>query len=88
MVRTLRILFDPKVARYVQRRAWHPTQRFRRVYEKVEMTMDVRGTVKVVSWVLGLGSTAQVIEPNHCTMRYGLVQPLTPQKKIAVRSSC
>src|SRR5262249_27746021 len=24
----VRILFDPKVARYVQRRQWHPTQRF------------------------------------------------------------
>lgn len=25
----VRILFDPKVARYVQRRQWHPRQRFR-----------------------------------------------------------
>ena len=59
----VRILFDPKVARYVQRRQWHPTQRFRRVGEGIEMTMDVRGTTELVSWVLGFGDKAVVIEP-------------------------
>jgi len=61
----VRILFDPKVARYVQRRQWHPTQRFRRTADGgVEMTMDLRGTVEVVSWVLGFGGTAEVLEPD------------------------
>ena len=61
----VRILFDPKVARYVQRRQWHPTQRFRRVADGgVEMTMDLLGTVEVVSWVLGFGDKAQVTEPH------------------------
>jgi predicted DNA-binding transcriptional regulator YafY len=60
----VRILFDEKVARYVQRRQWHPTQRFRRVAAGgVEMTMEVRGTVEVVSWVLGFGDKATVVEP-------------------------
>src|SRR4051812_26077032 len=59
----VRIVFDPKVARYVQRRQWHPTQRFRSVHGAVEMTMDLRGTVEVVSWVLGFGDKAQVLEP-------------------------
>jgi proteasome accessory factor B len=61
----VRILFDAKVARYVQRRQWHPTQRFRRVAGggDVEMTMDVHGTVEMVSWVLGFGDKAMVIEP-------------------------
>lgn len=60
----VRILFDPKVARYVQRRQWHPTQLFRRVDGGVEMTMEVRGTVEVVSWVLGFGDKARVVEPE------------------------
>jgi predicted DNA-binding transcriptional regulator YafY len=60
----VRIWFDERVARYVQRRMWHPTQRFRKVADGVEMTMEVRGTTEVVSWVLGFGRTARVLEPT------------------------
>jgi proteasome accessory factor B len=60
----VRVRFDEKVARYVQRRMWHPTQRFKRLPDGgVEMTMDARGTVEIVSWVLGFGGTAEVVEP-------------------------
>ena len=60
----VRILFHPKGARYVQRRQWHPTQQFRRLEGGgVEMTMDLRGTVEVVSWVLGFGAKATVLDP-------------------------
>jgi predicted DNA-binding transcriptional regulator YafY len=59
----VRILFDAKVARYVQRRQWHPTQRFQSVDDGIEMTMDVSGTTEIVSWVLGFGATAAVLEP-------------------------
>ena len=60
----MRIRFDDKVARYVQRRMWHPTQKFRKVAGGVEMTMDARGTTEVVSWVLGFGDKARVMEPK------------------------
>jgi proteasome accessory factor B len=60
----VRILFDAKVARYVQRRQWHPTQHFRPLPGgALEMTMDVCGTTEVVSWVLGFGDKAEVQEP-------------------------
>jgi len=62
-VTRVRIWFDEKVSRYVQRRMWHPTQRFRRAEGGVEMTMDVRGTTELVSWVLGFGDKARVDEP-------------------------
>ena len=62
-VTRVRIWFDDKVARYVQRRMWHPTQRFRSAAGGVEMTMDVRGTTEIVSWVLGFGDKARVIAP-------------------------
>ncbi len=62
-VTRVRVWFDEKVARYVQRRQWHPTQRFRRADGGVELTMDVRGTTELVSWVLGFGKTARVLEP-------------------------
>ena len=48
-VTRVRIWFDDKVARYVQRRMWHPTQRFRRAAGGVEMSRDVRGTTEIVS---------------------------------------
>jgi proteasome accessory factor B len=59
----VRILFDSKVAAYLERRLWHPTQRFRHVPEGIEMTMEVHGTVEIVSWVLGFGDKARVLEP-------------------------
>jgi predicted DNA-binding transcriptional regulator YafY len=63
-VTRVRILFDPKVARYVERVLWHPTQRFKRTAAGLEMTMAVRGTTEVVGWVLGFGGDARVIEPD------------------------
>lgn len=60
----VRIWFDAKVARYVQRRMWHPTQKFSKADGGVEMTMEVRGTVEIVSWVLGFGDKARVLEPE------------------------
>ena len=62
-VTRVRILFDPKVARYVERVLWHPTQRFKRTAAGLEMTMEVRGTTEVVGWVLGFGADARVLEP-------------------------
>jgi len=65
-VTRVRIWFDDKVARYVQRRMWHPTQRFRRAAGArggIEMIMEVRGTTEVVSWVLGFGDKARVLAP-------------------------
>ncbi|HSY40784.1 MAG TPA: transcriptional regulator [Polyangia bacterium] len=62
-VTRVRILFDAKVARYVERVLWHPTQRFKRTAAGLEMTMEVRGTTEVVGWVLGFGADARVLEP-------------------------
>lgn len=64
-VTRVQIWFDDRVARYVQRRMWHPTQRFRRVEAGIEMTMEVQGVTEVVSWVLGFGPTARVISPRE-----------------------
>jgi predicted DNA-binding transcriptional regulator YafY len=61
---TVRIFFDAKVARYVRRRRWHPTQRIVTVPGGVELTMEVAGSVEVASWVLGFGDKAVVLEPT------------------------
>jgi len=56
--------FDEKVARFVRRRQWHPTQEIKRVEGGVELTMEVAGTVELLSWVLGFGDKAEVLEPE------------------------
>lgn len=59
----VRILFDEKVARFVRRRQWHPSQKIRKVDGGILLTMDVAGSVEVPSWVLGFGDKATVLEP-------------------------
>jgi proteasome accessory factor B len=59
----VRIRFDEGVARYVERRRWHTTQEIRKVAGGIELTMEVAGTVELVSWVLGFGDKAEVLEP-------------------------
>jgi predicted DNA-binding transcriptional regulator YafY len=76
----VRIWFHPQVARYVQRRQWHATQRFRTVRGGLEMSMDVHGTVELTNWVLGFGDKAEVLEPE--TLRRELVLEL---KRAAAR---
>ncbi|HVV51140.1 MAG TPA: WYL domain-containing transcriptional regulator [Polyangia bacterium] len=67
----VRIMFDHAVARYIQRRQWHPTQQFRRSDGGIEMTMDLRGTTEVVSWVLSFGDKAEVLEPKSLRLAVG-----------------
>ena len=60
----VRIRFDAKVAKFVQRRRWHATQRFaKKDGGCIEMSMTVEGIEEVKSWVLGFGALAEVIEP-------------------------
>lgn len=60
----VRIRFDADVARYVERRRWHPTARVKKLPSgEIELEMRVAGTTEVVSWVLGFGKKAQVLEP-------------------------
>lgn len=60
---TVKLWFDDKVARYVRRRMWHPTQRFHRAPGGLEMTMEVQGTTEVISWLLAFGDKAEVLTP-------------------------
>ncbi len=59
----VRIFFTGKVSRFVERRQWHPTQEIRKVTGGIELMMTVAGTVELVSFVLGFGAEAEVLEP-------------------------
>lgn len=58
-----RVFFTDKVARYIRRRLWHPTQKFRRVPGGIELRVDIKGTVEFQSWVLSFGDQAVVRSP-------------------------
>lgn len=60
----VRIFFPDRVARFVRRRQWHPTQALKRVAGGIELSMDVAGTVELKTWVLGFGDQAEVLEPQ------------------------
>lgn len=60
----VRIAFDARVARYVRRRNWHPTQKIEERPDRgLILEMDVKGTVELTSWVLGFGEHAEVLAP-------------------------
>ena len=59
----VRVRFDPKVARFVRRRQWHPSQKLRNTEQGLVLTMKVHGTVELMSWVLSFGDKAELLEP-------------------------
>lgn len=59
----VRIFFAERVERFVRRRLWHPTQKIKKVPGGVHFTMTVKGGVEIVSWVLGFGEHAELLEP-------------------------
>jgi predicted DNA-binding transcriptional regulator YafY len=56
--------FHEKVRHFVTRRAWHWTQAFAETGDGgVEMRVQPEGVEEMVSWVLGFGASAEVVEP-------------------------
>jgi len=43
---------------------WHKTQRFSRTAAGLDLTMEVRGTIEVLPWILGFGEMARVVQPQ------------------------
>jgi proteasome accessory factor B len=61
---TVKVRFARSVARYIQDRLWHPTQRLRELDGgRVELTLRVADTLEVRRWILGFGPEAEVAEP-------------------------
>lgn len=59
----VRVFFTEKVARYVTRRQWHPSQKVKKVAGGIELHLAVKGTVELASWVLSFGDQAEVRAP-------------------------
>ncbi len=66
----VRIHFSERVAAYVQERIWHPSQVLQRLADGgVELTLQVAVQVELVSWILGFGDDARVLEPTQLVER-------------------
>ena len=63
-VETVVIKFDTSLERYLKENIWHPSQAFKKQEDgTLLMTMEVGGLCEVMSWVLGFGRQAEVLEP-------------------------
>ena len=74
-VEKVTIRFDPSLERYLKENVWHPSQVFKQHRDgSLIMTMEVGGLREVMSWVLGFGRQAEVLEPAH--LRQAVAQEL------------
>lgn len=61
----VRIRFEKSWAPYVSERTWHPSQSFTPLAGgRIELAMEVGGTLEIRSWVLSFGAGAEVMEPD------------------------
>ena len=75
------IKFDPSLERYLKENIWHPSQIFKKDKDgSVLMTMEVGGLREVMSWVLGFGSQAEVLEPAHLRQAVAVEHSATAEK--------
>jgi predicted DNA-binding transcriptional regulator YafY len=60
------IRFDSSLKGFLQENIWHPSQEFSSDKDgRILLTMEVGGLSEVMSWVLGFGRQAEVLEPDH-----------------------
>jgi predicted DNA-binding transcriptional regulator YafY len=58
------LLLNPETVAYLMSRRLHRTQRFHKRRDgKTMLTMTVRGTTELVSWILSLGPYVKVVRP-------------------------
>jgi proteasome accessory factor B len=62
----IEIGFEPRMARYVKDRVWHPSQEIREQPDgAVILTLTVSNDWALRSWILGFGPVARVLSPPH-----------------------
>jgi proteasome accessory factor B len=60
------LLLNPETAAFLSARRIHPTQQFRRRRDGTTvLTMKVRGTAELASWILSLAPWVKVLRPAH-----------------------
>jgi len=63
---SIEIVFEPRMARYVKERVWHPSQAIREQPDgSVILSLTVSIDWALRSWILGFGPVARVLAPPH-----------------------
>jgi len=58
------VVFEPRIARYVKERVWHPSQQSHEDADgTLTMTLNVCNDWALRSWILGFGPLARVVSP-------------------------
>ncbi len=66
----IKVRFAPEVSHIVRERIWHPTQETREISNgELEITLEVPINYEIMSWILGFGSTAEVLAPDSFRTR-------------------
>jgi predicted DNA-binding transcriptional regulator YafY len=69
-VKTIRLRFDPEIARIMEETIWHHSQVLEPQNDSsVIMTLRVTNTVELYSWILGWGEKVEVLEPVELRQR-------------------
>ena len=60
----IEVAFEPRMARYVKERIWHPSQQIRELDDgRLVLTLTVSNDWALKSWILGFGPLARVVAP-------------------------
>lgn len=63
-VKTIRLRFDPELARIMEETIWHPSQTLEKQRDgSIILTLKVTDTQELHSWILGWGEKVKVLEP-------------------------
>jgi predicted DNA-binding transcriptional regulator YafY len=66
----IKIQVSPGASHVVRERIWHPTQEVRELSDGgLEISLEVPVNYEIVSWILGFGSAARVLEPSSLRNR-------------------
>jgi predicted DNA-binding transcriptional regulator YafY len=66
----IEIEFDVQIARHIQSRDWHPTQRLRTdVDGSIRLTVDICPDQMLRRWILSFGPLARVVSPTTLAER-------------------
>ncbi len=61
----VKIRFSPEIARYVEERQWHPSQKTKKQKDgSLFMELTVGGTLEIKRWILSFGFQAEVVAPE------------------------
>ena len=60
----IEIVFEPRIARHLKERVWHPSQQIEDAADgRLTMTLNVCNDFALRSWILGFGPLARVVSP-------------------------